>query len=78
MSQEQYLIFLRDLHANNSLNIQPEPGSDEETLASNVDSELENSVIYVIDEEIGDVMRSNTPEFSSRKQEFMRRLQYVS
>ena len=77
MSQQQYLDFLRDLHANNSLSVQPEPGFDEETLVSNVDDELENSRISVIDEEISDVMRSNKPDFSARKDEFMRQLQYA-
>ncbi len=77
MSQQQYLDFLRDLHANNSLNVQPEPGSDEGTLVSNVDSESESSNIRVIDEEIGDVMRSNQSDFTARKDEFMRQLQYA-
>ena len=77
MSQQQYLDFLRDLHANNSLNVQAEPGEDEDTLVSNVDSEEESSKISVIDEEIGDVMRSNQSEFSARKDEFMRQLQYA-
>ena len=77
MTQQQYLDFLRDLHANNSLNVQPEPDADEETLVSNVDSEEENSKISVIDEEIGDVMRSNQADFSARKDEFMRQLEYA-
>ena len=77
MSQQQYLDFLRDLHANNSLNVQPEPGSDEGTLVSNVDSESESSNIRVIDEEIGDVMRSNQSDFTARKDECMRQLQYA-
>ncbi len=77
MTQQHYLDFLRDLHANNSLNVQPEPGTDEGTLVSNVDSETESSKISVIDEEIGDVMRSNLVDYSARKDEFMRQLQYA-
>lgn len=77
MTQQQYLDFLRDLHANNSLNVQPEADQDEETLVSNVDSEMESSKISVIDEEIADVMRSNRSDFSERKDEFMRQLQYA-
>ena len=76
MSQQQYLDFLRDLHANNSLDVQVDPNLDEETLVSNVDSDQENSKISVIDEEIADVMNSNMDEFSVRKEEFLRTLIY--
>ena len=71
------MIFLRDLHANNSLDVQVDPNLDEETLVSNVDSDQENSKISVIDEEIADVMNSNLNEFSSRKEEFLRTLIYA-
>ncbi len=77
MSQQQYLDFLRDLHANNSLDVQVDPNLDEETLVSNVDSDQENSKISVIDEEIADVMNSNMDEFSVRKEEFLRTLIYA-
>ena len=77
MTQQKYLDFLRDLHSNNSLGVHVDPDLDEETLISNVDSDSENSKISVIDEEIADVMNSNQPEFSDRKDEFMRRLQWA-
>ena len=77
MSQQQYLDFLRDLHANNSLDVQVDPNLDEVTLVSNVDSDQENSKISVIDEEIADVMNSNMDEFSVRKEEFLRTLIYA-
>ncbi len=77
MSQQQYLDFLRELHANNSLDVQVDPNLDEETLVSNVDSDQENSKISVIDEEIADVMNSNMDEFSVRKEEFLRTLIYA-
>ena len=77
MTREQYLDFLRSLHDNASLDVQPNPDSDEENPVANIDADGESSRISVIDDEIADVMSSNESDFSTRKNEFMRTIQYT-